>query len=176
MIRAHDVVLVDDPLTLRPMTEDDWDDLLRWNNDPDVLRFAEGDDVHSRSLKEVQAIYRGVSERAFLFIAELGARPIGECWLQEMNLERVRDRFPEGADLRRIDLLIGETGLWGKGWGTRMIALLVEFGFARERADAIFACDISDENPRSLRAFAKSGFVEFQRTTGGVCDLILRRE
>ncbi|MHC4341129.1 MAG: GNAT family N-acetyltransferase [Planctomycetota bacterium] len=176
MIRAHDIVLADGPLTLRPMTEDDWDLLLRWNNDPEVLRFAEGDEVLSRTLEEVQAVYRGVSQRAFMFTAELEGRPIGECWLQEMNLRRILGRFPKEADLRRIDLVIGETELWGHGWGSRMIALLVGFGFQRKNAGAIFACDISDQNPRSLRAFAKNGFVEFQGHAGGVRDLVLRVE
>ena len=31
-------------MRLRPLTEDDWAPLLAWNNDPEVLEFAEGDD------------------------------------------------------------------------------------------------------------------------------------
>jgi len=36
------------------MTEGDWDLLLKWNNDPDVLYRAEEDDITSRTLHEVQ--------------------------------------------------------------------------------------------------------------------------
>ena len=71
---------------MRPMTEDNWDLLLRWNNDPEVLYYSEGDEVYSRTLAEVQAIYRGVSQQAICFIAEVGGMPIGEGWLQRLNL------------------------------------------------------------------------------------------
>lgn len=68
-------------IELRPMTEGDWDILARWNNDPDVLYYAEGDDVTSRKLEEVQDMYRSVSHQAFCFIIELDGKPIGEGWL-----------------------------------------------------------------------------------------------
>ncbi len=42
---------------LRPMTEKDWGLLLTWNSDPEILYFAEGDDVTSYTLSEVQDIY-----------------------------------------------------------------------------------------------------------------------
>jgi hypothetical protein len=94
------------------MTEDDWDLLLEWNSDADVLYFAEGDHVTSRSRPEVQAIYRHTSQSAYCFIAEAEGRAVGECWLQHMNLPRILARYPE-ADCRRIDLLIGEKDLLG---------------------------------------------------------------
>ena len=157
-LSEHDIVLTDGPLRLRPMTEDDWDILLKWNSDPEVLYYSEGDDVKSRTLEETQGIYRGVSKAAFVFMAELDGRPIGECWLQKMNIDRIIQRYP-GKDLRRIDLTIGEKELWGKGWGTKMLGLLSRLGFEREGADAIFGPFVADYNPRSRRAFEKNGYV-----------------
>ena len=43
--------------------------------------------------------------------------PIGECWLQQMNLERILQRYPK-ADSRHIDSMIGVKELWGQGLGT----------------------------------------------------------
>jgi hypothetical protein len=46
-------------------------------------------------MDETQAIYRGVSQSAFCFIIELEEKAIGECWLQEMNLDagcRINER------------------------------------------------------------------------------------
>ena len=77
----------------------------------------------------------------------------------EMNLERILSRYPKEMDLRRIDLTIGEKEFWDQGWGTRMIALLTQFGFQKCNADAIFGCDVGDYNPRSRRAFEKNGYV-----------------
>lgn len=181
-LRPHGVRLMDCPLNLRPMTEDDWPTLLPWHSDPEVLYFAEGDHVTARSPDDMQHIYRSVSQAAFVFVAELNGRPIGDCWLQKMNLPRVLNRHPAGQDLRRIDLMIGEKGRWGQGWGTRIIALLVRFGFDMCNADAIFGCDVTDYNPRSRRAFEKNGFLVDQtilqepgRKAREVYDMVLTR-
>ncbi|MBZ0300551.1 MAG: GNAT family N-acetyltransferase [Anaerolineae bacterium] len=157
ILQTHTHVLHDHDLTLRPMTEADWDILLAWNNDPEVLYYAEGDDITSRSLDDMQAIYRFVSQSGFCFVMEAIGQPVGECWLQQMNLERIQQKYPH-ADCRRIDLMIGEKGLWGQGYGTRTIRLLVRFAFEQERADYVFGCDIADYNLRSQKAFQKVGF------------------
>lgn len=155
-LREHSVVLKGRTV-LRPMTENDWDVLLGWNSDPEVLYFSEGDDVSSYSLEDIQGMYRGVSQSAFCFVIELDGRPIGECWLQQMNLERILRKHP-GEDCRRIDLMIGEKDLWGCGIGADVIRTLTRFGFEKEGADIIFGCGIADCNPRSLRAFQKAGY------------------
>ncbi len=173
----HDVTLRGDRVALRPMTEDDWEILLRWNNDPDVMEFADAHEFEESSLEDIKAIYRWVSTHAHCFIIEVDGRPIGECWLQRMNLQRVVNQFP-GKDLRRIDIMIGEKELWGRGYGTDSIGSLVDFGFQRQRADAIFGLVLAD-NSRSLRAFQKNGFTlhEIVEEDDGVLshDLIVRR-
>jgi RimJ/RimL family protein N-acetyltransferase len=164
------------------MTGDDWPTLLPWHRDPEVLYFSEGAHVKSRSLAEMQHIYCSVSQAALIFVAEVDGRPIGDCWLQKMNLQRVLCRYLTGQDLRRIDLEIGEKTLWGQGWGSRIIALLVRFGFDMGHADAIFGCDVGDYNPRSRRAFEKNGFLVDQtipqdpgRKAREVYDMVLTR-
>ena len=156
-LQLHMIRLDDDELVLRPMTEADWDILYQWNSDPQVLYFAEGDHVNSRSLEDVQGIYRHTSQTAFCFVAEVNGLPIGECWLQRMNLDRIIQLYPD-QDCRRIDLMIGEKARWGKGYGTRMIRLLTGLAFEVEHADAVFGCDVGDYNPRSQKAFQKAGF------------------
>ena len=156
-LRSHSIRLRVEKVALRPMTEDDWPVLLQWNSDPEVLYFSEGADVQSYTLEQVQAIYRGVSQKAFCFIAEVDQRPVGEGWLQEMNLPHILERHPD-KDCRRIDLLIGNKALWGRGLGSEIIALLTTFAFLTEKADMVFGCSIADYNPRSLRAFEKSGY------------------
>lgn len=142
------------------MTEDDWDVLLKWNSDPEVLYYSEGGSVTTWDLETVQHIYRSVSQNAFCFIIESEGKPVGECWLEKMNLTRILRQHP-GLDCRRIDLLIGERKLWGQGIGSEVIHLLAKFGFEKENADAIFACDVADYNYASLKAFQKAGFEIF---------------
>ena len=158
-LREHNIRLTGESITLRPMTENDWDILVRWGSDPEALWFSEGDHVAAYTLKELQEIYRGICLNAFCFIIEFNGRTIGNCWLQEMNLRRIIDRYP-AQDCRRIDIVIGEKDCWGKGYGSDAIGVLVRFGFEEQCADLIFGCDIADYNPRSRRAFEKIGFRE----------------
>ena len=110
------------------MTEDDWDELLRWNNDPEVLYFSEGDDITSWSVEVLQEVYRSISKDAYMFMGELEGAPIAECWLQRMNLPWLLEQH-RGQELWRIDLVIGEKQCWNQGWGTKIIRLLTDFGF-----------------------------------------------
>jgi RimJ/RimL family protein N-acetyltransferase len=161
-LARHDVVLEGDtPLgvhvRLRPLTEGDWDVLYRWNNDPQVLYYAEGDETTARSRQEVQDLYCWVCQKAFCFLIEADGVPVGECWLQEMNLHRVLRRSLY-LDCRRIDLMIGEKAYWGHGIGTAAIRLLTAFGFEQCGADVIYGCDIADYNVRSRKAFQRVGY------------------
>lgn len=162
LLREHDVAL--DGVTpgggrvhLRPLTEADWPFLCAWNSDHEVLYFSEGDDIARWDPEQVKQIYRTVSQNAFCFIIECDGHPVGECWLQRMNLQRVLDMFP-GQDVRRIDLMIGEKSYWGRGIGSTTIAMLASFGLRREHADVIYIPDVADYNVRSLGAFQKAGF------------------
>src|SRR5262249_61705775 len=128
------------------MTEDYLDILLKWNSDPEVLYYSEGDNITSRNMEDVQEMYRWVSQTAFCFMIEVSGMPIGECWLQQMNLERILEKYPN-ADCRRIDLMIGEKAFWGQGLGTEVIRLLTELAFEREKADLVFGCEVADYNP-----------------------------
>lgn len=181
-LKQHTITIVGEQVTLRPMAEDDWDLLARWNRDPEVLWFSDGNDVQSYSLADVQGIYRHVSQSAFCFMIELDGLSIGECWLQEMNVDRILARYP-GLDCRRIDIMIGEKHLWGQGYGTEAIRLLTRLGFEQEQADLIFGCFIADYNPRSRRAFEKAGYTVDQWVENPLdskaqreCDLVLSRE
>src|SRR5262245_33981267 len=77
-------------------------------------------------------------------LPQVADHPIGECWLQEMNLERILRQHP-GRNCRRIDLMIGEKDYRGRGLGTEMIGLLTALAF-EQGADMVFGCDIADYN------------------------------
>lgn len=160
-ICQHNVHLGEGRVRLRPLTEGDWETLLRWNSDAEVLYYCEGDDVAAYGLEDIHGIYRSVCRSAFCFVIEVEGAPVGECWLQRMNLDWISERFP-GQDLRRIDLMVGEKALWGRGIGSEAIRLPARFGFEREGMDAVFGCCIADYNPRSLGAFRRAGFEVWQ--------------
>jgi RimJ/RimL family protein N-acetyltransferase len=155
-LREHNVILHGASITLRPLTEQDWDVLLAWHQDPDVLYFSEGNEVSAYTLDDIQGIYREASQRAFCFMIEFCGRSIGEGWLQAMNVDRILTRHPT-QDCRRIDLMIGEKVYWGRGLGSDSIRTLTRFGFEVESADRIYGL-VGDYNRRSIGAFQKVGY------------------
>jgi aminoglycoside 6'-N-acetyltransferase len=186
-LKQHQITLVGQTgrgikVQLRPLTENDWDLLEKWNSDPDVLYYAEGDAITAYSPEKVRQIYRSVSQHAYCFLIEADGKAIGECWLQQMNLQRVLRMYP-GLDCRRIDLMIGEKEYWSQGIGTVAIRLLTGYAFVNEKADIIYNPDIADYNIRSLKAFLKAGYRivgETAQSSGAKAqktyDLALKRE
>jgi len=178
VLPGHDVRLKDNDLVLRPMREDDLPRALEWDNDPEVFYSMQSETQPLFTLEDLGDMYRGVARAAHVFVIELAGRDIGTCWLQDMNIERLKQRFP-GRALKRIDLLIGINDMWGRGIGTRVIRLLTRFGLDRLGADAIFAVGIYDFNARSLGAFRNVGFRPFEVVPtsspgkGGTIDHIL---
>lgn len=154
--------------------------IYKWRNDREVLYYSDGPEAEGYDLDTIKNyIFEAGSRSRFCFMMEAEGEVIGECWLQRMNLARLREQYPS-KDLRRIDLTIGEKQYWGMGYGTRAIALLTRFGFAEEKADMIFGCCIASYNPRSLKAFQKNGFEmhsKVREEDGGVSyDLCLIKE
>jgi RimJ/RimL family protein N-acetyltransferase len=186
-LTTHDIILEGRSpqgvhICLRPLTEDDWDLLFLWNNDPEVLYYAEEDDITSYTLEGIKTLYCSVCARAYCFIIEVDRVPIGEGWLQEMNLERVLETYP-GLDVRRIDLAIFEKAYWGQGIGTTIIHLLAVFGFTQQNIDLIYEPGIADYNLRSLKAFQNVGFEitakipgEPGRKANALYELVLTKE
>jgi RimJ/RimL family protein N-acetyltransferase/quercetin dioxygenase-like cupin family protein len=172
-IRLHDVHLRGERIVLRPMTENDWHHVLAWNADPEVLVWSD-DTTEIRPEEDTKDIYRGVSQFAFVFVIEYEGEPIGECWLQKMNLPEIIEQFP-GKDLRRIDIAIGRKDLWGKGLGSAAIKALVEFGFEQDGADGIFGM-VDPKNVRSRRAFEKAGLRNTSLECRGDVALAVWRE
>jgi len=163
IIQTHDITLhggTDNyDITLRPLNDEHLPLLYKWNADPDVLYWTEGGEDIERSYGEetVHAIFGGVSKTALCFLIEANGEPIGECWLQKMNLSNVIAMYPGSTDVRRIDMAIGEKKMWGKGIGTAVIKMLVDYAFHGEYVE-ILHCFNEDYNPRARRVWEKLGF------------------
>ena len=161
IIKSHNVTLRGGDeaceIVLRPLTDADLPDLYRWNADPDVLYWAEGEDIEAYSPEDVEGIYGWISQENLCFAIEVNGMTVGECWLQKMNLPHVKAMYAKGLDVRRIDAMIGEKAFWGKGIGTHMLGMLIKYAFACEQVDVLH-CLCEDYNSRSCRTLEKNGF------------------
>lgn len=144
-------------VTLRAITAEDLPVLLRWQRDPDVQQALGGEATPAESLAELQDRYQAVFRNALCFMVEYQGQPVGECRLQRMDTERVRQDYA-GFDVRSIQVVIGEKSLWGQGLGSEAIHLLTGLAFADERADYVLALDVEAGNQRCRRAFEKNDY------------------
>jgi len=163
IIQTHDITLYggnDVDIVLRPLCDAHLPLLYQWNADPEVLYWTEGGtagDNLSYGPKTVHDIFGHVSQNAFCFLIEADSVPIGECWLQKMNLPNVLAMYPDHLDVRRIDMAIGEKSYWNKGIGSQFIGMLIDFAFNGEHVDVLH-CFSEDYNARSCRMWEKHGF------------------
>ena len=177
IIKTHNITLYggnDIDIVLCPLCDEHLPLLYKWCADPEVLYWTESgtnDTNLSYEADTVHAIYGGVSQNAFCFLVIAGGVPVGECWLQKMNLPKVKAMYPgclgeqfakratrpEALDVRRIDMSIGEKAYWNKGIGTQFIGMMINFAFYGENVDVLH-CFSEDYNVRSCRMWQKHGF------------------
>lgn len=162
IIKTHNITLRSSSIdiVLRPLCDDHLPLLYRWCSDTEVLYWDAGQDAQAYDSNEVNYIYGKTSHSArnYLFLIEADGIPIGECWLQKMNIQHILESYPDATDIRRVDVMIGEKSYWNRGIGTVVIGMLVDFAFKTENVDMIYAV-VYDFNFRSRRAFEKNGFL-----------------
>ena len=161
IIQSHNITVYggndEYKVILRPLSDEHLPYLYKWNADPEVLYWTEGEDVASYPPEIVHKIYGRPREETLYFAIEVNGEIIGECWLQRMNYSYVKEMYAAGTDVRRIDMSIGEKAYWGKGIGTIFIGMLVKLAFECEHVDVLH-CFCEDYNIRSRRVWEKNGF------------------
>ena len=149
------------PFAFRPLLEDDLPTMHRWLNDPEVVRWWEGDDV----TWEVVADYSPSrpDEPVEHWIAADGDGDIG--WISCATLgnwpEEAAAWSPHGIDGAdgTIDYLVGDAARRGCGVGTAMIEQFVaEIGFGCHPGWHRIAVAPMAANRASWRALEKAGF------------------
>jgi RimJ/RimL family protein N-acetyltransferase len=162
IIKTHNITLqggVKHRIVLKPLSDEHLPLLYKWGADPEVLYWTDGgeDIARSHDKDTVHKIYGGVSQNAFCFLIEADGVPVGECWLQKMNLKNVIAMYDSSVDVRRIDMAIGEKEYWNIGIGSEFIPLVIDFAFSVEHVDVLH-CLCEDCNVRSRRMWEKNGF------------------
>lgn len=144
-------------IELVPMTDSHLPQLYEWNKMSDVLYWCEGDDIVTNEPDAVDSIYGGVSKKAYMFIITVNSQPIGDCWLQEMNLPVLKEKHPH-KNVKRIDVTVYYETFWSRGIGSLVNSMLLDFGFNQCDADMVYAIT-EDYNLRAQKCIQKSGFV-----------------
>ncbi|HUU53985.1 MAG TPA: GNAT family N-acetyltransferase [Armatimonadota bacterium] len=138
-------------IKLRPIRIDDAEMCLRWISDPAVHAFL-GLLEPARTLEQERSWIASIltdkdHQRAFVIEIEKGD-PIGTCGLRAIDRE-------DGTAL--FGIMIGEKGMWDRGYGTAATGALLEYAFGElDLKEVRLSCH--RENRRGIRCYEKAGF------------------
>ena len=98
------------------------------------------------------------------FIAEVDGRPIGIIQVIDPQREETHYWGDVEANLRAIDIWIGPPSDLGRGFGTIMMQLVLEFCFANPTISGVLIDPLAS-NTRARRFYERIGFhfVEYRR-------------
>lgn len=177
VITTHDITLYggnDVDIILRPLCDEHLPLLYKWNSDPEVVYWSDTGNVEAFSQEEIRGIYGSVSQNALCFLAEVDGLPVGDFWMQKMNVPEVSAKYP-GLDVQRIEASIGEKSLWGRGIGTEILGMLVDFAFCGEHVDMLY-CFAADYNIRSQKTLLRRGFILVDESHADADSLRAKKE
>lgn len=104
------------------------------------------------------------------FIAEFDGRPIGIIQVIDPQREETHYWGDVEANLRAIDIWIGPPSDLGRGFGTIMMQLVLEFCFANPTISGVLIDPLAS-NTRARRFYERIGFhfVEYRRFGNDDC-------
>lgn len=135
---------------LRAIEKEDLIHVRKWSNDPEIRRLT--GEVTSMSQvdadKFLERAYSDNTREWFVIVIKENDRVIGEAGLLRMfHAWRTTD----------ISIIIGEKDVWGKGYGTEAILLLIDYAFRRLNFHRV-AIGVVGFNEKAIRFWEKIGF------------------
>ena len=139
-------------MILRPATAADIETLKYWDTKPHVRDSGGVDDWYDWD-KEIPV----TSEFNEILIAETEGRPIGVVQILDPKNEESHYWGDVAANLRAIDIWIGEEDDLGRGYGSKMMALALERCFASGEVTAVLLDPLAG-NTRAHKFYERLGF------------------
>lgn len=144
--------IVGEQVYLRPLAREDLNEkYLGWLNDPEATRYLETG-IFPYTLGELEEFYKSVvgkTTQVMLAILDKEAdMHIGNVKLGPIYWVHRKATF---------GILIGEKEFWGRGIGTEVTRLMVEYGFYRLNLNRI-DLGVYAEHAAAVRAYERVGF------------------
>lgn len=155
-------------LELRRATPDDAPLLRRWDEQPHVIASDPDSDWEWEKELPYEPDWREQ------LVAEVDGRPIGFVQIIDPAREESHYWGEVPANLRAIDIWIGEPDCLGQGWGTRMMAMAIERCFAEPAVEAILIDPLAT-NIRAHRFYQRLGFRPIERRRFANDDCMVHR-
>ncbi len=136
--------------------------ISRWDRDSEFRRLLDSEPANQYSLKKLiefcQKEQVDEPPSGYLF---------GICTLENDRLIGFTvlegELFPHGEAF--VGIGIGERELWGKGYGTDAMKVILRYAFLELNLRRV-ALDTFEYNPRAIRSYEKAGFAHEGRARG----------
>ena len=143
-------VINGDKVSLRPITDADTDDIVRWRNDPEVWRyflFREPftPEMHRAWLKNKVETGKVIQ---YIIVERESGKSVGSVYFRDV------DPVSEAAE---YGIFIGEADARGRGVGTETARLFTAFGLDVLRLHRI-SLKVLGDNAVARRSYEKAGF------------------
>ncbi len=145
------VYLRGERIYLRPLEPGDVHRCQRWINDPDT-RLTLGGPFFPVNEKAELAFVEGTAkpdEAIFAIVVSEGNRHIGTCGLRAIHWQNRSAQY---------GILIGEVDQRGKGFGTEVTRLILDYAFKTLNLNRV-ELGVLDFNTAGIKAYEKAGFV-----------------
>lgn len=150
-------------MKLRPATIEDLSLLQHWDQQPHVIAADPNDDWEwELELK------RNPSWREQL-IAEQDGRPIGFVQIIDPQFEDSHYWGEITSGFRAVDIWLGEASDLNRGYGTKIMAMVIERCFSSDDVNAILV-DPLIANKKACRFYERLGFTFIERRNFGEDD------
>lgn len=148
----RDIIITGKLVELRPITDEDTDNIIRWRNSEHVrsnfiYQTLFTRESHTRWLRE--KVDTGIAEQFIIRSLEKD-RDVGSVYLRDIDYDHSRGEF---------GIFIGDESLMSHGIGTECISLISDYGFKNLGLHKIFLRVLAD-NMLARRAYEKAGFLQ----------------
>ncbi len=135
-------------ITIRPITYNDTDDIIRWRNSEYVnARFIDRR-MFTKESHEAWLENFVKTGKVAQFIILLDGKGVGSVYLRDIDYDKKDAEF---------GIFIGEESARGKGVGTKSASLILEYAFNELKLDKVFL-RVYKDNPGAIRSYEKAGF------------------
>jgi aminoglycoside 6'-N-acetyltransferase len=145
-------------LLIRPMSVNDYKIMTKWLSDEKVLKYYEEPSSDLEMvIKKFEPRING-NHYVTPCIVDYKDNSIGYIQFYKFSKEKLEEYGYKTNQLAfGIDQFIGETHLWGKGIGTLMISLILEY-INNKESSANIILDVKKTNERAIACYMKCGF------------------
>ncbi|KMY31404.1 GCN5 family acetyltransferase [Lysinibacillus xylanilyticus] len=150
-------MILDKELHIRLMKSGDFDLMVKWLNDQRVLEFYE--EPPSNLGRVINKYGPRIEGKHYVIpcIVEYKNESIGYIQYYEIpETELKKYDYQGNQNIYGIDQFIGEPKLWGKGIGTKIIQMMLNY-LCNKGASKVLL-EVKNDNVRAISSYKKCGF------------------